>query len=512
MDKLTSISALMPHIRKIADEDSRNGKQDLLREMAATPVGRWVIEKTYNPFITYGIKCPQPSKCGIKPGENTISYSGDCEIFKEDLEGLLNELSKRELTGNDARDDLLHMMRTADDDGKEIIWRIISKDFKAGIAESSIHLVCPGLIPSFAVMRAQPFEDRHIKEWPQNAEWKLDGQRNTFLCKDGTGAFYTRSGRHVPALDFFVPTLLKVATIAVNDANMRKILLDEDGGLSFALDGETIMGLFEETGALRKKDVDAVGSEFHCYDIMPYRDFDEQGVHGEVQSVRRKNVENFANIARQVLKHTDEAGMIQVVPMRELNSVDEVHEMFAESQTTTLAQYLARGDEARQAELEKTTIDKNTGKPKVLEGVMVKNPKAQYQKKKSRDWLKVKAEETEDIRIIGAYPGKPGTKYEKSLGGVVCDFNGVRVRVGGGFSDEERQALWADFNYDLGSFLTWQEFDKDAIVFVGELELGDFRLINRLLEVAYHEVTPDLSMRHPRAVRFRDDKDSEIEK
>lgn len=513
VEKVTSLSEMMVHIRKIADEDSRTGKQLLLKEMADTPLGRWVIEKTYNPFITYGIKCPLPDKCAIKPGEVTISYSSasERELFARDIEELLDGLAKRELTGNDARDDLLHVMRSINEDGKQMLWRIISKDFKAGVGESSIHLIDPTLVPSFAVMRAQAFTSRRVKEWPYNAEWKLDGQRNTFLCKDGVGAYYTRTGRHVPALDFFVPTLLKVAKIAVNDPGMKPILIDENGGLSFALDGEAMMGLFAETGALRRKGVDAIGSEFHCYDIMTFKDFDTQGVHGKIQNERRKDVVRFANIARQVLKHTDEDGMIQVVPMRVVNSEEEVFQMFETSQETTLASYLARGDEVREAELLKTTIDNHTGKPKVLEGVMVKNPNAQYQKKKCVDWLKVKAEETEDLRIIGAYPGKPGTKYEGSLGGVVVDFNGVHVRVGGGFSDPERESLWEDFSSDLwgcGTMCLYQE--KDAVLFPKPPE--DALLIGRLLEVAYHEVTPDLSMRHPRAVRFRDDKDSEIDK
>lgn len=68
------------------------------------------------------------------------------------------------------------------------------------------------------------------------------------------------------------------------------------------------------------------------------------------------------------------------------------------------------------------------------------------------------------------------------LGGLTVDYNGVPVRVGSGFSDQDRQVLWA----------IWMTDPE--------------QLKRKMLEVSFHEVTPDGSLRHPRAKRFRPDK------
>ncbi|MDE4297065.1 hypothetical protein PXK56_17910 [Phaeobacter gallaeciensis] len=499
---------LIDLIRDIGSVSGRTEKMELLSEVVASELGRWVVEMAYDPFKTWGIKPPMPDK--IEGGMNSVSFRRNL------VEPLLTRLSIRELTGNAAQAEVFEVFQAFDNDGRDLLWRILSKDLKAGIGVSTIQQVAPGLIPTFAVMRAQAYEERFIKAWPQKGEFKLDGQRNSFVCKNGSGAFYTRSGKHVPALDFFVPNLLKVARDACGTGHVElSRLLLKDDKLNFMLDGEAMMGLFEETGALRRKDVDAKGAELHLYDIMSFDDFDAAGSVGQSLTERRELLSLFVRIAKKSLSETDTPDMIQMVPQYFLNSHEDVEVFFEQARAKTLANYLARGDAAREAQLLKTTIDKATGKPKVLEGIMVKNPDGLYDKKKSRGWLKLKPEETEDLRIIGAYPGKPGTKYEHTLGGVVVDRNGVRVRVSA-FQDPERDPLWADFQADLlgsegavspGSF----EQDKDAMIYIGDRNENHL-LIGRLIEIEFHEVTPDGSLRHPRFIRFRDDKDGEQSK
>ncbi len=108
------------------------------------------------------------------------------------------------------------------------------------------------------------------------------------------------------------------------------------------------------------------------------------------------------------------------------------------------------------------------------EGVIVKNTDGEYHCKRSRNWLKIKDQQTVDAPIVGLEEGTG--KYEGMLGAVIVDLDGVDVRVGSGFSDEQRKDLW---------------FDQP---------------IGQMIEIEYHEKTPDGSLRHPRFVRFRDDK------
>lgn len=120
-----------------------------------------------------------------------------------------------------------------------------------------------------------------------------------------------------------------------------------------------------------------------------------------------------------------------------------------------------------------------------LEGLIIKRMNGLYHPRRNVDWMKMKGQEEEDVVITGAEEGTG--KNEGILGAVIVDFKGVSVNVGGGFSDAQRANLWKMHN--------------------------EGSLVGKVIEVWFHEVTPDGSMRHPRFKWFRDDKDAyDIEK
>lgn len=85
-------------------------------------------------------------------------------------------------------------------------------------------------------------------------------------------------------------------------------------------------------------------------------------------------------------------------------------------------------------------------------------------------WLKVKPEETFDVPIYSLVEGRG--KHKGRLGAVETPMG----KVGTGFTDLEREEIW-----------TKQE-------------------IGRIIEVSCMHLTPDGKFRHPRFIRFRDDK------
>lgn len=489
-------------IEDIADTSSRTEKERLVGHLAASEIGLFVIKWAYDPFITYGVTAA--------PTEST---EGRFDFRPSLVEPLLKKLASRELSGLAAEREIGEVMQMLNKDGARLLFLILSKDLKCGIAESTINSAVPGTIPTFSVQRAITYEPKRFKKGKTyKGEFKLDGNRNTFLVKDNNGGFFTRSGKRVPALDFLVPAVLKAAAWAAHKGSddLKRVLMGEGSdpaSLNFMLDGEAMMGLFEDTGALRRKDTDAVGAELHLYDMMSYDDFNTPGAVGQPLTVRRTWLAEFVQLAKAALAGNANPDVIQIVPQFFVNSDEEVQELFQRSRAMTLATYLARGNAEKEAALLKTTIDKATGKPKVLEGIVVKDMDALYEKRKSAVWMKLKNEETKDLRIIGAYPGEPHTKYEAALGGLEVDHEGVVVSVGGGYSDEERFQLWADFT-GQPTFRSYKDGDGNEQVQTYEPGVTP---VGRLLEVEFMEVTPDGSLRHPRAVRFRDDKDGEVD-
>ena len=110
------------------------------------------------------------------------------------------------------------------------------------------------------------------------------------------------------------------------------------------------------------------------------------------------------------------------------------------------------------------------------EGAIVKNVKGLYRKRKHRDWMKLKEVNDVDLRVESLVQGEG--KYHGMLGAVIVKFKNKRVSVGSGFSDEERELYWKEPNL----------------------------ILHKVIEIHYHEVTPDGSLRHPRVFKIREDK------
>ena len=104
-----------------------------------------------------------------------------------------------------------------------------------------------------------------------------------------------------------------------------------------------------------------------------------------------------------------------------------------------------------------------------FEGAMVKDLDAPYsQGKRSNAWLKVKAVDAEDCPVVSVHEGQG--RLAGTMGHVIVENNGRLVRVGGGFTDEQRATIWANRDTVIGSYL----------------------------EVTFQSKTPDGSLRHPR--------------
>jgi len=111
------------------------------------------------------------------------------------------------------------------------------------------------------------------------------------------------------------------------------------------------------------------------------------------------------------------------------------------------------------------------------EGAVIKNLDAPYGFKRTRDWLKLKFEDTTEVTIIDFQEGTG--RNAGRLGAFICKTeDGVEVNVGGGFSDVQRTKFWERRN----------------------------SLLAQTIEVKFQEQTKDGSLRFPVFVRIREDK------
>ncbi len=496
-------------IREIANSPGRLDKQAGLEKLLSDDIGKFILKWTYDPFITYGITV---KKMPAGFADRTI------DLTDAMVNNVLVDLSTRALTGNAAKQIVDDLFGGLDDDSREILFLILNKDLKAGIAATTIEAVLPGFLPSFGVMRAHPYEEKRVKNFPVPVEPKLDGMRVTFIATDGKGAFFTRSGKAIPALQDLAQPLLVAARhvkaglsgdVDQHYRDLATVLFDGNNDQpSFVLDTEALNGLFAMSGALRRKSQKAYDAELHAFDLLPYSGFISNKPYQVPYEMRRMLLQTFVSEVRAVTH-----APVYVTDIYQANSHEEIEQLYERLINQTLANYLARGDKEVEAELLTKLIDEATGKPKGLEGAMVKTWDGAYEKKKSHTWLKIKPEETIDLFIVGFFNGEENAENENRMGGAIVDHNGVEVRVGGGWTSGDRDQLWEDWQHDAailginpkvgfkpGWSTTFEQIKRHA---------SRFKFLGRMLELEFNEVTPDGSLRHPRAVRFRDDKAGE---
>lgn len=455
-------SFILSVINDIAATSSRSDKEAIIARHADDPLFRKVLDAALNPFTTYGVaKLPEPAGFGQGRGSIEVTHS---------VWALLAALSTRTYTGNAALEKISDAFEYLDSDSAELLRRMLSKDLRAGITAKTVNKVIKELIPTFDCMLAHKFEAKRIKTWPAVAEPKLDGVRVlTFVnAGDGSVTFYSRSGREYTGFEHLrepVIALWRQAKADLSEGRFNRALpcaIETLNMGQFVLDAEVVSGSFNETvSSVRKKDEQAEDAELHCFDIVPLALFEQNGKASKHGYVTR----------RQVLE-----GMI---PFGNPGKVRVTSRYYVHNEDEALAFYTKFRDRG-------------------LEGAIIKPADGKYERKRSYGWLKMKAADTEDLRIRAAFEGEG--KYVGMLGGLIVtrQHNGEpkEVRVGGGFSDAQRAEFWEAFKRDQEYALD-DAYDKT------------WELLGRLIEVEYHEVTPDGSLRHPRFVRFRDDKDME---
>jgi DNA ligase-1 len=105
-----------------------------------------------------------------------------------------------------------------------------------------------------------------------------------------------------------------------------------------------------------------------------------------------------------------------------------------------------------------------------LEGLMLNTLTGEYRfGKRSKELLKVKKMHTCDIKCTGIEEGEG--KYEGTLGKIVCDYKGFELRVGSGFTDEQRVYFWDNQDEIIGQLVEIQYFEESKDKKTGDLSL-----------------------------------------
>lgn len=354
-----------------------------------------------DPMITFGIK-----QVPEKIDEDGAGLPWDS--FTLALTGFVT----RQVTGNTARDMIQTMMKSA----TKAEWngwyrRILIKDLRCGTSEKTINKVVEKkytdyAIPVFGCQLAHDSANHESKvSGKKLIEVKLDGVRVlTIVRSDGRVDMFSRNGKELVNFPHIVEQLSNVVKTHGTDKNIDVVL-----------DGEIMSSSFQDLmkQVHRKDNVEAGDAVLNLFDVIPLEDF-EKGVWDKDQSARSDMVYYWHKTYKHMLPNVSVVG-------HELVDLDSSEGQKRYKEINALA--IAGG----------------------YEGIMLKDPAAGYECKRSVAWLKLKPFIEVSLTVVATEEGTG--KNVGKMGALVCegvdDGKAICVNVGSGFTDVQRDEFWA---------------------------------------------------------------------
>lgn len=393
-----SLNALF---EQLAADSGRNFKIDLLSKHKDNNLLKRVVFLALDPFTQFYIrKIPAYSR----------SQLGPIWSLQEALDQL-SVLSKRELTGNAAIEHLTKILSSLDEDDAKVIERIIQKDLKCGVSESTANKVWAGLIHEYPCMLASAFDQKLVDKvkFPAYCQLKLDGMRFNAIVRNGTVEFRSRNGKEIAIADplFGLPFIHMAAFYGCDMVFDGELLVVDEAGKT--LDRKTGNGILNKAvkGTQSAKEGSMVRATL--WDAIEFEKF-EAGVDKQPYKDRLAKLSNCLSD----LKNQSSLGhLVHLVPHKEVDSIEQARVQFEK--------YLAEGQE----------------------GIILKTKDMIWENKRSKHQIKFKGELECDLKVIDWVEGTG--KHAGRLGALVLSSNDgiLKVNVGTGFSDSDRSSITA---------------------------------------------------------------------
>lgn len=403
-------------------------KQRFIKDHADDEGFRNFLYYALNPMLSYNL-----SEATLRKEDKTVPNTGyrpfkdifECCEYLSRLRGL-DDATVRQIK---------MFLNATPKDARELYIKLLSKTLRLGVTAKTVNKVIPNFIPEWEIQQAYPIEKYPIKKgtyfWLSQ---KLNGTRATYY----NGKLVARSGSAYTGLDHITDEL--------KWTEGRGIVLDGELTLKDEFkDGLSDNEAFRKVTGIINSDenVNKTMICFTVFDVIPVSDF--ESVEPSVKySARRGLLDSLSELLPK-------DGSVKILPClyhgTDLSKIDELlNQMVAEDK----------------------------------EGLMA-NLDVPYRRTRHNGILKIKRFYTMDLPIVRLEEGTG--RLKGTLGALVLKYDNNEVKVGSGFTDEQRAEYWKD---------------RDD-------------LIGTLCEVKYKEISSDKntgrkSLQFPVFVRLRDDK------
>jgi ATP-dependent DNA ligase len=384
----------------LASDNGRNFKIDYLKQHQDNAQLKKAIFLALDPFTQFFIR-------------KIPNYTSGEAIHSLDYAmGEVCRLASREYTGNRAIEHLTYILSTVTSDDAKVIERIIEKDLRCGVSESTANKVWPNLILEYPCMLASAYEDKLVQKvtWPAFVQVKMDGMRFNAIVKNGKCEFRSRNGKliDIPSPLFEQPFIQMAAFWGCGMVFDGELLIADDS--CKPLDRKTGNGILNKAVKGTMSMVEAVKVRATLWDAIPLENFN-QGKYSEPYNIR---LAKLFNAIDDFKSKSSVAHLVDKVWSKQTDSVYETQKMFEK--------FLGEGQE----------------------GIILKTRDGIWEDKRAKHQIKFKGEYECDL-ICTAWEEGTGKNVGR-LGALQLESacGKLKVGVGSGFNDADRENIKQD--------------------------------------------------------------------
>lgn len=398
-------------LNTLASDNGRNFKIDYLKKNTNNATLRHVVFLALDPFTQFFIrKIPEYQRARGRM---------DDYITLEVAMAMLYKLSTRELTGNAGIEHLAGILSRCTDSDAEVIERIIQKDLKCGVSDSTANKVWPGLIHEYPCMLASAFEQKLIDKikFPAFAQLKMDGMRFNAIVKNGECEFRSRNGKLIDIpTDLFQQPFIAMAKLYEQDMVFDGELLVV-GVAGLPLDRKTGNGILNKAvkGTMSEEEAEHVRAT--VWDAIPTEQF-TAGKHNKPYIER---VMELSQTIFNVRETTSFGHLVAMVNHTTVDTPEEAQKVFLK--------YLNEGQE----------------------GIILKDRFGVWENKRAKHQVKYKGEFECDLLCTDWEEGTGKNVGRLGALRLRTSCGGLEVGVGSGFTDEDRATIGRDV---IGKIIT----------------------------------------------------------
>jgi len=381
-------------IKELNKENGSNYKIAVLEKYKENKTLQKVLKYTYDRVsYTYGVS--------VKTIELPELHFDNLNL--EVSLSLLEQLNKREITGNLAREKVQAVLEALTKEDALVFYNIINRDLKINLGKTNINKVFKNLIVRPPYMRCGIYTEKTAKKinFPALVQVKADGMFQAVTVDQGQVTFTARSGeeREFPHLE-------------------TKFKNFKDGVYIGELLVQGLSNRSESNGV-----INSLESKEKVYiQLWDYVTLDEYS-----RGKDKKNKTTYNQRFTDLIDYVVEDSNIKIIETHSINNLQEA--------------------------LEYTSKWMNQG----LEGAILKDQNNIFIDHTSPTQLKLKLEIDAEVRVTGFLEGTPGTKREKTFGSITFENDEGTIKGStSGFTDKQLEDFNSRRNELIGKVYTVQ--------------------------------------------------------